>query len=64
MHETLDEKEIMLLIEGTTPEDLRPAPVVEPEATEAATDVDKTETQGDPEEGFDDLPGGAELSPA
>ena len=64
MHETLDEKEIMLLIEGTTPEDLRPEPVVEPEAAEAAVNIDTTETQSDPDEGFDDLPGGAELSPA
>ena len=64
MHETLDEKEIILLIEGTTPEDLRPDPVVETEATETALNIDKTETQGDSDEGFDDLPGGAELSPA
>ncbi len=62
MHETLDEGEIALLIEGTAPEDLRPEPVGEPEPEETTEPASPAPV--DAEDGLDDMPGGAELSPA
>ena len=67
MHETLDKNEIALLIEGTAPEDLRPVAVTDSETAtpEAAAQPEaQPEAQADRDEGLDDLPGGAELSPA